>query len=37
MFVLLATNLVGSAGMTTYADTNSARLRSLFYRVGVQE
>ena len=37
MFVLLASNLVGSAGMTTYADTNSARLRSLFYRVGVQE
>jgi len=32
---LLATNLVGQVGTTTYTDTNAAHLAPLFYRVGV--
>jgi hypothetical protein len=34
-FQLLATNLPGQAGTTSYTDTNAARLAPLFYRVGV--
>ncbi len=34
-FRLLATNLLGQAGTTSYTDTNAARLAPLFYRVGV--
>jgi hypothetical protein len=34
-FGLLATNLLGQAGTTTYTDTNAARLAPLYYRVGV--
>jgi hypothetical protein len=36
-FSLLATNLVGRAGTTCYADTNAASLSPVFYRVGVGE
>jgi len=32
---LLATNLVGQAGTTTYTDINAARLAPVYYRVGV--
>jgi hypothetical protein len=34
-FSLLATNLPGQPGTTTYTDTNAAALAPLFYRVGV--
>ncbi len=34
LFQLVATNLLGQAGTTTYTDTNAARLAPLFYRVG---
>jgi hypothetical protein len=33
-FRLLATNLIGQAGTTTYTDTGAAGLSPLFYRVG---
>ncbi len=33
---LLATNIVGQAATTRYADTNAAGAEPLFYRVGVQ-
>ena len=35
-FTLLAPNLPGQPGTTTYTDTNAASLAPLFYRVGVQ-
>ncbi len=35
LFELVATNLPGQAGTTTYTDTNAARLTPVFYRVGV--
>ena len=34
-FTLLAPNLPGQPGTTTYTDTNAANLAPLFYRVGV--
>jgi hypothetical protein len=34
-FSLLATNLPGQPGTTSFTDTNSANLAPLFYRVGV--
>ncbi len=34
-FSLLATNLPGQPGTTTYTDTNVAAASPLFYRVGV--
>ena len=34
-FTLLAPNLPGQPGTTTYTDTNAASLAPLFYRVGV--
>ncbi len=34
-FILLAPNLPGQPGTTTYTDTNAAPLAPLFYRVGV--
>jgi len=34
-FMLMATNIVGQAGTTSYADTNAAGAGPLFYRVGV--
>ena len=34
-FILLAPNLSGQPGTTTYTDTNAASLAPLFYRVGV--
>ncbi len=36
-FILLAPNLSGQPGTTTYTDTNAAPLAPLFYRVGVRE
>jgi len=36
-FTLLATNLVGQSGSTTYTDTNAAGLGPCFYRVGVRD
>lgn len=35
-FRLVATNLLGQAGMTTYTDTSATGLTPLFYRVGVE-
>jgi hypothetical protein len=35
-FTLLAPNLPGQPGTTTYTDTNAASLAPLFYRIGVQ-
>jgi hypothetical protein len=35
-FQSIASNLVGSAGTTSYTDTNAVGGVSLFYRVGVQ-
>lgn len=35
-FALLATNLAGLAGMTTFTDTNAVGSGPFFYRVGVQ-
>jgi hypothetical protein len=34
-FALLATNIIGQAGTTSYADTNATGLDRFFYRVGV--
>ena len=34
-FALVATNLAGQAGVTSYTDTNAASLAPLYYRVGV--
>ncbi|HOC57754.1 MAG TPA: choice-of-anchor Q domain-containing protein, partial [Verrucomicrobiota bacterium] len=34
-FALVATNLAGQAGSTSYTDTNAASLAPLYYRVGV--
>jgi hypothetical protein len=36
-FHVLATDLAGQAGTTTYTDTNAAHLSPLYYRVGVGE
>jgi hypothetical protein len=36
-FTLLATNLIGQGGMTTYTHTNAANATPLFYRVGVRQ
>ena len=33
--MFLATNIIGRAGTTSYADTNAAGARLIFYRVGV--
>jgi hypothetical protein len=35
-FTLLATNLPGQPGTTSFTDTNAAIAPGLFYRVGVQ-
>jgi hypothetical protein len=35
-FTLLATNLPGAAGTTSFTDTNAATAPQVFYRVGVQ-
>ena len=34
-YQLLATNILGQSGTTSYTDTNAASLSPLFYRVGV--
>ena len=34
-FILLATNIVGQASTTSYADTNATGAGPFFYRVGV--
>ena len=35
-FALLATKIIGQAGTTSFADTNTASLVAAFYRVGVR-
>jgi hypothetical protein len=35
-FTLLATNILGQAGMTSYGDTNAAGKGPFFYRVGIR-
>ncbi len=37
VFVTVATNIVGQAGVTTYVDTTANDPRPLFYRVGVHQ
>jgi hypothetical protein len=34
-FTLVATNIIGQAGTSTYTDTNAAGVGPFFYRVGV--
>ena len=36
-FQMIATNIIGQAGTTTFTDTNATGARPFFYRVGVKE
>ena len=36
-FMCVATNIIGQAGTTSYADTNAPVASPLFYRVGVEQ
>ena len=36
-FSLLATNLAGQLGTTSFADTNAVGSRLFYYRVGIEE